>query len=75
MLHRCFVKKLSKGFVLFSIPLLENSIFLNARFLGTKAEDLKGCVACFLFPLASTVPEDEALCFPSEVSGVEGVLD
>lgn len=45
------------------------------KFLRTKAEELEGDVAHFSFPPPSTVPEDEALCLPSEVSGLEVLLD
>jgi len=42
------LKKLSKGLVPFSWKI---QVLLNARFLGTEAEELKWCVASFLFPL------------------------
>lgn len=69
------MKKLSKKFITIFQPLLENSRFLfNARFFGTKAEELKEFFAQFLSLPPSPVPEDEAVSFPSGVPGAEAVL-
>lgn len=70
-----FVKGLPKVAEPFSSRLLEISSFIKCHVSWGQDRRIKRCVVWFLSPLSFTVPEGEALCFPSKASGAEAALD
>lgn len=79
LLASCFLGFLWRGFQKlrnhFPAVYWKFQVFVKYHVSWGQDRRIKRCVVWFLSPLSFTVPEGEALCFPSKASGAEAALD